>query len=111
MKDGCWSLTGQRRAAEHLNLLPVWTHRALPSSLLLLSRAFTVTQPVAGRPAEVDLQMESLKDTLGALNKEVVEEVGYEVGDIGCVAVQPSRIDKVAQLTNPARGWFKYHLP
>ena len=32
--------------------------------------------------------MESLKDTLGALNKEVVEEVGYEVGDIGCAAGQ-----------------------
>ena len=62
--------------------------RALPSSLLLLSRAFTVTAPVAGRPAEADLQMESLKDTLGALNREVVEEVGFEVGDIGCAAAQ-----------------------
>jgi hypothetical protein len=75
---GCWSLPDRLLAL---------TDRALPSSLLLLSRAFTVTQPVAGRPAEVDLQMESLKDTLGALNKEVVEEVGYEVGDIGCAAV------------------------
>ena len=61
--------------------------RALPSSLLLLSRAFTVTAPVAGRPAEADLQMESLKDTLGALNREVVDEVGFEVGDIGCAQV------------------------
>lgn len=59
--------------------------RALPSSLLLLSRAFTMTQPQGARAAVVDEHMEGLKDTLGALNKEVLEEVGYEVGDLGCV--------------------------
>ncbi len=31
--------------------------------------------------------MESLKDTLGALNREVVDEVGFEVGDIGCATL------------------------
>jgi len=76
------------------------SRRALPSSLLLLSRAFTVTAPVAGRPAEADLQMESLKDTLGALNREVVDEVGFEVGDIGCETLTLNRT-----LTPMLEGW------
>lgn len=56
----------------------------MPSSLLLLSRAFTMTQPLGARPEVADEHMEGLKDTLGALNKEVLEEVGLEVGDLGC---------------------------
>ena len=43
-----------------------------------------MTQPLDGRPPKLDVHMESLKDTLGALNKEVLEGVGVEVGDIGC---------------------------
>ncbi len=45
--------------------------RSLPSSLLLLSRAFTVTQPLAKSKEEY----ESLKDTLSSLPKEVVDEI------------------------------------
>ena len=48
--------------------------RALPSSLLLLSRAFTVTLPVGGEASEFD----SLKDTIGALPNKVINEVGME---------------------------------
>ena len=48
--------------------------RALPSSLLLLSRAFTVTLPVGGETSEFD----SLKDTIGALPNKVINEVGME---------------------------------
>ena len=48
--------------------------RALPSSLLLLSRAFTVTQPLAKAKGE-DTEYESLKDTLSSLPKEVVDEI------------------------------------
>ena len=43
-----------------------------------------MTQPQDGRKKKLDVQMESLKDTLGTLNKEVLEGVGVEVGDIGC---------------------------
>lgn len=42
-----------------------------------------MTQPQDGRKKKLDVQMESLKDTLGTLNKEVLEGVGVEVGDIG----------------------------
>ena len=44
-----------------------------------------MTQPQGARAPVDDEHMEGLKDTLGALNKEVLEEVGYEVGDLGCV--------------------------
>lgn len=61
--------------------------RMLPSSLLLLSRAFTVTQqPGPGRPAPAEgpaAELDSLKSTLGTLNKEVLDEVGLEVGNLG----------------------------
>lgn len=60
----------------------------LPSSLLLLSRAFTLTQaPSAGGVAPdtggAAADLDSLKNTLGALNKEVLDEVGLDVGQIG----------------------------
>ena len=91
----------------------VSANRALPSSLLLLSRAFTVTAPVAGRPAEADLQMESLKDTLGALNREVVDEVGFEVGDIGCASLQLPEQDEVmghgVVMRGTAQPWAREH--
>lgn len=48
--------------------------RALPSSLLLLSRAFTVTQPLSKGKGD-ESEYESLKDTLSALPKEVVDEI------------------------------------
>ncbi len=48
--------------------------RALPSSLLLLSRAFTVTLPVRGEANELD----NLKDAIGALPNKVINEVGME---------------------------------
>lgn len=47
--------------------------RALPSSLLLLSRAFTVTQPLSKGKGESEY--DSLKDTLSSLPKEVVDEI------------------------------------
>ena len=59
--------------------------RKLPSSLLLLSRAFTLTQQ-PGQPAAAEgpaAELDSLKSTLGTLNKEVLDEVGLEVGQLG----------------------------
>ncbi len=61
----------------------------LPSSLLLLSRAFTLTQAPGGGGPPPDqggsaAELDSLKNTLGALNKEVLDEVGLDVGQIGC---------------------------
>ena len=71
----------------------------MPSSLLLLSRAFTVTEPLAGRACKEDVHMESLKDTLGALNQEVLVEVSLEVGDIGCAAAAPTSCVSVTAAT------------
>ncbi len=50
--------------------------RALPSSLLLLSRAFTVTAEVAGPPSEQHI--EGLKETLGVLPNKVFHEISLE---------------------------------
>jgi len=47
-------------------------NRSLPSSLLLLSRAFTVTAPI-GKPAAVDIS--SIRETLSTMPDEVVEDV------------------------------------
>lgn len=48
-------------------------NRNLPSSLLLLSRAFTMTAPIGVRKAPVD--EESLRETLSTLPDEAVEDV------------------------------------
>ena len=56
-------------------------HRALPSSLLLLSRAFTVTQPLVERPK--DAEYASLKDTLGSLPNKVIAEISMEAAPHG----------------------------
>ena len=47
-------------------------NRSLPSSLLLLSRAFTVTSPI-GQPSSVDVS--SIRETLSTMPEEVVEDV------------------------------------
>jgi LETM1 and EF-hand domain-containing protein 1 len=47
-------------------------NRSLPSSLLLLSRAFTVTAPI-GKPAALDVS--SIRETLSTLPDEAVEDV------------------------------------
>ena len=47
-------------------------NRSLPSSLLLLSRAFTVTSPI-GQPSSVDVT--SIRETLSTMPEEVVEDV------------------------------------
>mmetsp|Transcript_17598 Transcript_17598/g.52868 ORF Transcript_17598/g.52868 Transcript_17598/m.52868 type:complete len:846 (+) Transcript_17598:182-2719(+) len=80
----------RKRLSEWLELS---LNRMLPSSLLLLSRAFTLTQapstggvtPGSGGAAA---DLDSLKNTLGALNKEVLDEVGLDVGQIGDLAKQ-----------------------
>ncbi|PRW58330.1 LETM1 and EF-hand domain-containing mitochondrial [Chlorella sorokiniana] len=48
-------------------------NKSLPSSLLLLSRAFTVTQPLGRGPRAVDVH--SLRETLSTLPDEAVEDV------------------------------------
>ncbi|GIM07650.1 hypothetical protein Vretimale_11725, partial [Volvox reticuliferus] len=53
-------------------------HRGLPSSLLLLSRAFTITASVKDVAAKKDLAYEKLKETLSVIPEEVVESVEYE---------------------------------
>ncbi len=52
-------------------------NRSLPSSLLLLSRAFTVTAPVGakGKVAPVVADVTSLRETLSSLPDEAVEDV------------------------------------
>ena len=52
---------------------PPPARRHLPSSLLLLSRAFTVTQPLGRGPRAVDLA--GLRETLSTLPDEAVEDV------------------------------------
>ncbi|KAK9786798.1 hypothetical protein WJX73_003279 [Symbiochloris irregularis] len=63
----------QRQLREWLDLS---LHRALPSSLLLLSRAFTVTAPLA--PSPQGREYDSLKDTLSSLPEKVIAEVSME---------------------------------
>jgi len=54
-------------------------HRGLPSSLLLLSRAFTITaSAVTDVVTKKEMAYSKLKDTLGVLNDEVVESVELE---------------------------------
>ncbi|KXZ44449.1 hypothetical protein GPECTOR_67g289 [Gonium pectorale] len=53
-------------------------HRGLPSSLLLLSRAFTITASVKDVAAKKDLAYEKLKETLSVIPEEVVERVEFE---------------------------------
>mmetsp|Transcript_18273 Transcript_18273/g.39333 ORF Transcript_18273/g.39333 Transcript_18273/m.39333 type:complete len:828 (+) Transcript_18273:252-2735(+) len=53
-------------------------HRGLPSSLLLLSRAFTITAQVKDVAAKKDLAYAKLKDTIGVIPEEVVEKVSIE---------------------------------
>ncbi|KAL4423518.1 hypothetical protein ABPG77_003651 [Micractinium sp. CCAP 211/92] len=60
----------RRQLAEWID----WSlNKSLPSSLLLLSRAFTVTQPLGRGPRAVDVH--SLRETLSTLPDEAVEDV------------------------------------
>ncbi|KAG1666318.1 hypothetical protein FOA52_004800 [Chlamydomonas sp. UWO 241] len=57
-------------------------HRGLPSSLLLLSRAFTITASVRDVAKKKDLAYEKIKEQLSVISDDIVEEVGYEqLGD------------------------------
>lgn len=63
------------------NWLELSLNRGLPSSLLLLSRAFTITSPmpgVSGAAGGAD-QLGQLKETLLTLPEEVIKDVGLEV--------------------------------
>ncbi|CAD7704609.1 unnamed protein product [Ostreobium quekettii] len=53
--------------------------RALPSSLLLLSRTFTVTLPIVGMEKKKAVELESFKNTLSTLPDFVTEDVAMEV--------------------------------
>ncbi|CAD7705180.1 unnamed protein product [Ostreobium quekettii] len=53
--------------------------RALPSSLLLLSRTFTVTLPIVDMEKKKALELESFKNTLSTLPEFVTEDVAMEV--------------------------------
>lgn len=53
-------------------------HRGLPSSLLLLSRAFTITATVRDVARKKDLAYEKVKETLSVIPEEVVDKVSYE---------------------------------
>lgn len=77
---GSWqSLWVYRRTARQLKCVQGATKkiafacRSLPSSLLLLSRAFTVTQPLSKDKESTEL--ESLKDTLSSMPREVIDEI------------------------------------
>lgn len=71
-------------------------HRGLPSSLLLLSRAFTIT--AGGTPKDVgaakDEKYEKLKETLGVIPGEVVDSVTVEkLGGVGGVEALQQRLE------------------
>lgn len=53
-------------------------NRGLPSSLLLLSRAFTITAGIKDVSEKKQKQLESLKDTLSVLPDDVIQDVGFE---------------------------------
>ena len=73
----CW-LGQQRYSAARVLRSPgrCCACRALPSSLLLLSRAFTITQ--ADSPRKKGAEYERLKETIGALPNKVITEAGME---------------------------------
>jgi hypothetical protein len=64
------------------NWLDLSLNRGMPSSLLLLSRAFTLTSPLpsaaAGAPGAAD-DLGRVKETLLTLPEEVIQDVGLEV--------------------------------
>jgi hypothetical protein len=64
------------------NWLELSLSHGLPSSLLLLSRAFTLTTPTprvaTGRPGAAD-ELGRVKETLLTLPEEVIKDVGLEV--------------------------------
>ncbi|KAJ9528467.1 hypothetical protein QJQ45_020357 [Haematococcus lacustris] len=95
------STTSTTATAIHIHImdwLDLSLHRGLPSSLLLLSRAFTITaagQQAASRDvgAAKDAQYAKLKETLGVLPEEVVDVVSEEqLGGSGVEALQ-KRLD------------------
>jgi len=81
---------GQGAAAFMARQLEDWLElsldRGLPSSLLLLSRAFTITagtRPGAGAEEAEQARIESLKATLSTLPEEAIEDVEYEACKTG----------------------------
>ena len=56
------------------HLLPRCCCRSLPSSLLLLSRAFTVTAPIGG-PKKPVVGEDTLREAISTLPDEAVEDV------------------------------------
>jgi LETM1 and EF-hand domain-containing protein 1 len=64
------------------NWLDLSLNRGMPSSLLLLSRAFTLTSPLPsaapGAPGAAD-DLGRVKETLLTLPEEVIQDVGLEV--------------------------------
>lgn len=63
------------------NWLDLSLNRGLPSSLLLLSRAFTITSPMpglSGAAGGAD-ELGQIKETLLTLPEEVIKDVGLEV--------------------------------
>ena len=53
--------------------------RALPSSLLLLSRAFTMTQPLSAEK-KASAEYDQLKETISSLPSKVITEASLEAG-------------------------------
>lgn len=52
--------------------------RGMPSSLLLLSRAFTITAATRDEEEKQKQQIDSIKQTLSTLPDEAIEDVEYE---------------------------------
>lgn len=66
-------------------------NRALPSSLLLLSRAFTMTQPLSAEK-KASAEYDQLKETISSLPSKVITEASLEAGhEEGDKAVEYSR--------------------
>ncbi len=65
----------QRRLQDWLDLS---LHSGLPSSLLLLSRAFTITADVTDTEQKKDIAYEKVKETLSSMPSVMVDKVGLE---------------------------------
>ncbi|KAG2489280.1 hypothetical protein HYH03_012300 [Edaphochlamys debaryana] len=67
-------------------------HRGLPSSLLLMSRAFTITASVRDVAEKKDLAYKTLKETLSVIPDQVVERV--EIEALGGMPAGPKAMEK-----------------
>lgn len=94
------------------NWLELSLSHGLPSSLLLLSRAFTLTTPTprvaTGRPGAAD-ELGRVKETLLTLPEEVIKDVGLEVA--APTSSKYCLVGTTVRTVVPSRGWDWHRGP